>query len=224
MNFSLKSTSKVVGRLMTHRFRWVAAFFIVCIVGVGYLLFLNPKISDIRKVGVFNLQRTKDQLAIKQEVYAATKELTQRYNQLQLADLAKLKELLPEQNSIPDLFVGIEAIAIESGLKLENVGFTVAASEKTKPAVVPVNTEETEKTQQQPTPLTTGTATDAATGAVQKTSVSFTVSGGSGYADLKRFLTNIETSLRLLDVQSLAYATPGEEERYLISAIIYSLR
>lgn len=209
------------------RFRWVSFGIVAAIVLSGTFFFLFPKFSEIRKVGIFDLQKAENQFDLKQQIFATTKELTNAYDALNLQDVEKLEAMLPKQQDLPNMFVQVEAIAEASGMKLDNVGFTDlgAASQAVQAArVTPPSNEESgsSNTNASATAPKTPKVLDPRN-ALRKMSVAFSVSGGNGYEDLKRFLTNVESSVRMLDIQSLSYS-PGGQGRYQINAITYFLQ
>lgn len=222
MNFSTQQLQHSLIKLINKRFRLIAGIVVVVVLALGFVLFLNPKIEEIRKVGTFNLETTKEQLRLKDELIETTNSLISKYEQLELDNLEKLSKMLPATQDIPAMFVQIEALALASGLKLNNVGFAQldasAVTRANSAAVIAENDD---------TAIPTPSAPTAPKEALKEMSVTFSVSGGQGYEHLKEFLTNLESSIRLLDVQSLTYAPsgPGDEasEQYQITAVTYSL-
>lgn len=222
MALSTKQLRRSLNRILSMRFRWVSFSVITIIVLLGYYFFLNPKLSEIRRVGVFDLARTKEQLELKRDIYQTTKELHDRYNQLNLENVELLAGLLPDRQQLPELFVQVEALALASNLRLDNVGFAeVGTTSAATRAAAPATGEGGAAAAK--TPPAPQAAAVRSRQTLKKLSVTFSVSGGNGYSDLKKFLANVESSLRLLDVQSLSY-TPGEDERYQINAITYYLQ
>lgn len=225
MALSTKQVTRQLSRILATRFRLVSFIVVALILLIGGFFFLYPKFSEIRTVGVFDLQRTQNQLDLKRQIVDETQNLTKIYDNLNLDDVAKLQELLPKEEDLPNLFVQVEAIATASNLRLENVGFTDlgAAAKAAVPVAAAATTDETTGTTT--TPKTTATPVTHVTAAsLHQVSVSFTVSGSSGYNDLKTFLTNVESSIRIFDIQSLSYAPTGQAEQYQINAITYYLQ
>lgn len=232
MAFSLQQFPKRLSRLIAGRFRLVSFLVVALVVVLGYFLFLSPKIVQVREIGVFDLKRTEEQLRLKQDIAAATEALAKKYEELNLDDVQRLKAFLPSSADLPALFVQVEAIALASGLRLDAVGFT-ELGKTTGRSVVP--TEGAGESDEATGPTNAASNSNANSnvsvpsrasqrGTVQKLSVTFSVSGGHGYADLKTFLSNLESSIRLLDVQSLGYTPSEEEEKYTINAVTYYLQ
>lgn len=207
-------------RLLSARFRLISVAMIVVILTLGYVLFLSPKISEVRRVGVFDLARTKEQLRLKQEIFDATQRLSNIYDTLGLDDVTRLASVLPKEQDLPAMFVQVDALARASGLQLDNVGFTdltAAAKGGASPSATEGGAAATAPAAAL-TPQPTGSRD-----VLRKMSVTFSVSGGGGYEDLKRFMTNVESSIRLLDVQSFAYTPGDQQEKYQVNAITYYL-
>ncbi len=218
---------RTLNDLIAKRFRLFAVGITILFVVLGYFSFLGPKFNEIKEVGVFDLKSSRERLELKQQILDQTSALTEKYQTLGLEDQEKLKALLPTQADLPSMFVQIEAIGLASGLKLGNVNFTDSKPAATTRVAAPVAEEDTGTgAKTTTTPAVTAPAATAnadALASIRKVTVTFTVSGGQGYDHLKRFLSDIESSIRVLDVQSLAYSPSSSDkgESYSINAIAY---
>lgn len=220
--------NRSLNKFVALHFRPFAAMTSALVLIVGYLVFLNPKVSEIRKVGFFDLQRSRNQLELKQYILEATKSLTKKYNDLNVQNTTALASFLPKEPDLPALFVQTEALAIAAGLQMENVNFSLPTQVGSQGQPASANTERSATTAVQPAANTTaGSSVVASNGttAIKQLSVTFTASGGRGYSDLKKFLTTVESNSRLFDVQSLTYTPPQKDqtESYLINAVTYYL-
>lgn len=213
---------KSFDQLLARRFRLFSFATVTVIVLVSLMTFLWPKLTEIRDVGLFDLQRTREKLAVEQEILQATKALVAKYQQFNTEDLEKLRNILPDEPDLPTLFVQVEALALAAHLNLNSVGFADLAPSTTTTAPATQGLPE-EKTVEETKPIPVVQAAELPAG-IKHLNVNFTVSGGQGYGNLKDFLATIESSLRLLDIQSLSYAPDlgGEqEESYQIRALTY---
>lgn len=202
MKLQFPKTLKEVNQQLTEHFVVYATIIVVVLIALGFVFLINPKITEIRSFGILNLRQTQDQLSTSKENLRITSSIVDQYRQLSGDELQKLKAALPADSELPAMFVQVEAIALSSGLRLNNVSFTNTASTASS--------------------TTTKSAASGPAG-LRQMQVSFTVVGGHGYASLKNFLATLETSVRLLDVQALTY-TPlksTDEETYVISAVTY---
>lgn len=224
MAVSTKQFLRRFNHILITRFRWVSFSIVAIIVLFGTFFFLLPKFSEIRKVGVFDLQRTQDQLDLKQQVFETTKELANIYDVLNQQDIKKLEAMLPKKQDIPNMFVQVEAIAEASGMNLDSVGFTDlgTANQAGRTTAAATTSEDTENTNAAATPPTTPSSVEPRN-PLRKMSVTFSVSGDNGYTALKGFLTNVESSVRMLDIQSLSYS-PDSQGQYQINAITYYIQ
>ena len=226
MKLTAKQLLCQFNHILVTRFRWISFSVVAIIVLTGTFFFLYPKFSEIRKVGVFDLQRTQNQLELKQQIFATTKELAGVYDVLNQQDVKKLEAMLPKKQDIPNMFVQVEAIAESSGMKLQSVGFTdLGAANQTgrAAAAAPSDEETTAKNTNATPPTQTAPTTSEPRNILRKMGVTFSVSGENGYADLKGFLTNVESSVRMLDIQSFSYTTDSQGQ-YQINAITYYLQ
>lgn len=212
MKFDTRQFRKVIVKQIQLRFRLVAGAVIVIILGIGYLSFLAPKVTELRRVGSLDLVQTDEQLALKEDVLTATKSVVGKFDSLQAEKFEKLSKILPSEDDIPSLFVQMESLAIASGLVLGSVSFAdLGAETPTNPILAPSSVDET--------------TTRAPTAGLRQLSITMSVSGSDGYANLKRFLTNLESHIRLLELQSFVYAPSASGlEEYQISAKTYYLK
>lgn len=214
-----------VNKFVSLRHRYFVVAIILIVVAAGYVTVLNPKLSEIRQVGFFDLQRTRNQYDLKVKIRDATKSLVKKYNNLNLADTASLKGVLPNGTDLPDLFVWVEGMAAASGLRVSNVNFSLPLTVTGSAAQQEDDLGVTTSKQAATTPATSKTATSDEKNGIKKLDVTFTVVGGHSYDDLKKFLGIVESSSRIFDVQSLSYAPApvDQEESYLINAVTYYL-
>lgn len=219
MTLSLNRILHAFNTLLAKHLRWFAVLSVILLLAVSYLTVLRPKLDSIRTVGLFSLQRSRDKLDIEQQLLQDTQDLVVQYRQLNADDATKLKAVLPSDVDIPSLFVQVEAIALTSGLRLTNVSFTDLGETRASQGTA------AKQEAAASSGATNTVRTNTRNLSVKQANVTFTVSGGRGYGSLKEFLTNIESSIRLLNVQSLAYAPEksGDAEGYLIVATTYYL-
>lgn len=218
---------KSIKRFIALHFRPIAIGTAAAVLAVGYLLFLNPKVAEIRTVGFFDLQRTRSQLELKQRILETTQSLVKKYSDLNVNDAAALTALLPAEPELPDLFVQTEALAVAAGLQMENVNFSLPAPQGVAGQPAAANADGSAAAAAPSTNPATQPVVVASNGktAMKQLSVTFTASGGRGYSDLKKFLATIESSSRIFDVLSLSYtpAQTDQAESYLINAVTYFL-
>lgn len=201
MNRLLSSLSKLVEK----RYRITQIVLIVVLLALAYFLVLGRQITSIRNDGLFTLQQSKQKQAAERELLQYTQSVVDKYTKANVQDAARLRAMAPAKPDLPAMFVQVDALARAAGLQLNNVNFANVSATPTGTAA-----------------STGGAATSAV---LKQMAVTFSVSGGSGYASLKSFLGTLENSVRLLDVQSIAYA-PGKEgaaESYQVNAVAYYL-
>lgn len=193
-----------IAQQLNQRFTIFATLTVLIFLTVGFILVINPKISEIRSFGIFNLQRTREQRDDVAESLRLTRSVVGSYNAINMQDSEKLQSVLPTSADLPAMFIQVEALALGAGLRLNNVSFTTASTVRSGTKTTKVDEKE----------IPSG---------LQQMQVNFTVSGGHGYASLKNFLGTLESSVRLLNVQSLTYSPvqTGEEETYTITALSY---
>ncbi len=171
-------------------------FIIVAFIG-GAFLVLRPMIETIKET---NAQTTSRLLTIDQErVYVASLDQSVAAAQsIPSATLDQVNRALPHDPRTPELLVQFGAAAARNQLRIDSIGFNVTRS--------------------------------SSAGAESKTSVTNLIAPlditlaihAHNYFDMKRFLTDIETSLRLIDVTGMTTSGVGTDLTYTLQLRTYS--
>jgi Tfp pilus assembly protein PilO len=161
---------------------------ILSFIGVVVLL-------DIPMVqGIFDLKnQIKEQqksLEEKQNLISIVEKLRDTYESNK-ETLNKLEYIIPGNQEIPNLIVQMEAIAVKGGLILKEINFT---------------TEEKSNTKNQEA----GSGEKQIAGDYKSLTVDANLTGD--YAAFERFLNTVEENIRLIDIESIIFATESETE------------
>lgn len=202
----MKRIKTALTAFIDKRSRLAQVVVVVVLIALAYALLLGRQITSLRTDGILTLQQNRQKQAAERDALQYTQNIVDKYAKANVQDVAKLRALAPSTPDLPAMFVQVEALARAAGLQLNNVNFTGAAAA-------------------QPGSAKSASGEAAAGGLLKQMTATFSVSGGSGYASLKNFLATIESSVRLLDVQSISYAPSkeGAAETYQINAVTYSL-
>ncbi|HXK35230.1 MAG TPA: hypothetical protein VJ103_01860 [Candidatus Paceibacterota bacterium] len=150
---------------------------------VSFVLFTNPLWIEVQALmaerAAFN-----EALGSSKQFQTLRAELVGRFNGLPKADLEKLARMLPDNPDSIRLITQIERIASDHGFVINNIKF-----EEPKAAIETRFVGETA----------------AATRSYQVFSLEFSIGGGR-YNDFVALLEDIESSLRLIDIDSLAFS------------------
>ncbi len=130
-----------------------------------------------------------EELANKKTYFENVKKLISNYQKINSQDIEKIAKVLPSEKDIAGLFVQIEALAEEAGLNL--LGLDIAERKE-----VP----ELEKFK------------------VRELGITLNLSGGDYFA-FKKFLSAVESNLRIIDIDSINFA--AEAESYALSLKTY---
>lgn len=187
---------------LNQRFTVFAVVTVLVLLTAGFVIVINPEISAIRSFGLVRLQQTRADRNDVAESLRLTRSVVESYRLVSVQDSAKLQSVLPSSSDLPAMFIQVEAIALSAGLRLNNISFTTTAPARRSGATTP----------------------QSAPPGFQQLQVTFNVTGGRGYPSLKNFLATVESSVRLLDVQSISYSPQktSDEETYVINAVSYS--
>jgi Tfp pilus assembly protein PilO len=186
-----------VQTLLTNYFRWIAVGAAVGVLALGYFLVLDSKISALRTSGVLERAQVESALAGKREYLTQLRASLEKFKtSLSPSDLAGIDGFIPTGPDFPGLLLALEAIAASANLQLDSmnvneIGQVVAASGSAD------QVGSGEAAAQAATPSGVN---------LQTQDVNVTVSGGSSYEAFKRFITQVESSRRLLDVVSVSFS------------------
>lgn len=154
----------------------------------GYWLLIGPKIRAVQaSVGmVLHGEEAVKQNLEAQLTYLAS--LAGKRSQFSDADINQITAALPNDPAVPELLASLESIARESSDGIEGVDLSIVEPSKVSGAKA----------------LAAATEKDNLPAGVRAVEVSISLSARP-YAQVKTLLSNIEKSLRLLDVTSLLY-------------------
>lgn len=152
---------------------------------------LVGKIKDLRS----QKSEVEGVLANSRQIQNRRDELIEKYNGIGAADLARLKKLLPAQTNDGGLIVQFDNLAKNRGLILKSLAITEKEESKNKaPSFAAAET--TQKEQET---------------VYQEAELNFKVAGF--YQNLTAFLEDLEKSLRVMDVDSIAFSS-GDKDVY----------
>ncbi|MDD5109717.1 MAG: hypothetical protein PHI63_00700 [Patescibacteria group bacterium] len=176
-------------RLFTRFYPELVIGSIITVLAVGYFWFLQTGFQQILTQEHYNLESIKADADYLDGHLRDLQLLNDKYSQFNRSAMDKFTAILPVEPDLPGLFVQMEAIAKQSGFLLHNVQF--AENKTDNPATV---------------------ASEQVVGAVPKISaiasvgIVASVSGGD-YFQLNGFLDSLEANMRLLDVESVNFAS-----------------
>jgi len=145
-------------------------------------VFLNPLWSSI-KVLRNEINQKKLTLTAIEELLAKTQELNQEYQGLE-EEGQKVPFALPKEKDIPYLLVQFDALAASNGLLLESMNFGQAEQEK----------ENSYQVLDQPKKI------------LSFPSLSLNIKMSGSYDAFRGYLTNLENSVRSMDVHSIKFS------------------
>ncbi|MFH0853743.1 MAG: hypothetical protein V1853_05050 [bacterium] len=207
-------------KLIFEQFRYILIAVAVIILVVGYVIIIGPELNEIRQLGLSDRNTEQKLLEDRGEYLTRVEEMLDRYDDLNKRSLEELDQVLPKKSDIADLFVIVDDLVEQSDLQLNSIA--IAPASLSQPGAASsqqsVNTGST-SAGQNTLLLNTG---------LKSFDISISVSGGRSYEHFKEFLTNIENSLRIFNVQSLNFnpaqalsRNPGElteqKETYTIN-------
>ncbi|MEK7125731.1 MAG: hypothetical protein AAB880_02325 [Patescibacteria group bacterium] len=170
--------------LQYYKLATLAACLVIML--LGYFLLIAPKISTVQNIANTVLQKEEaKQAALKKRIeYLVNLEAARQ--QISNDDIARIGYMLPSEPGVPELLVSLESISVESFVKFENIQFSKLDADPGRPGSAP-------------------TKGSAVPGGAEAIEIQLTV-GNTPYSNVKTLVSNIEKSLRLMDVAALLYS------------------
>lgn len=177
------------------RFSWAIMLVSVVIVfGLGYLWFIRGGWEEIRTRRRYNLLQTQTQANYLEGHFADLRRLSEQLSRVNREQLARFTTVLPAEPDVPGLLVQIAEIAKQSGLLVNSIQFSNVEASAAQPGG---GSDEAVLPEQRPM------------AELETVAINLSVSRGN-YAKLKQFLTNLESSLRLIDVATVNFSGSDE--------------
>lgn len=201
-----KNDQPTLALQITNRYlRWVLLLLAGVVFFLGYVFVLDAQIADVQNAARESLPaklKVRDDLkAIKIELDEAVLDY-EKIKVSKKAALDRIRLLLPSTSEYGDLFTMLNTLTTLSGMKM--VSITITLPDDSKPQ------QRRGAAAQQPA----GTEDDPVTsGLVRALSIQISVEGGT-YETFKKYLSNVERNIRLLDIKSLSF----EGSSYIPSA------
>lgn len=178
----------------------IAAFLVALL--VCYFFALWPKTNSLKADKNSNVPQIKSQMGVLEEYFQKNKLLSQRvadYQKKHNAEFEKLSYILPSEAKIPELIAQMDALSKANG-------FSVNSMDISQSEAVKKFSEEAEAVEE---------------AGLKNINISLDLSGGD-YLAFKKLLGDIEKHLRLLDVNSIDFASAqGTEGGYKLNINTY---
>lgn len=156
----------------------------VVIAGVVFYFYIDPTYAEIREL---RKEEATLNAALSRalELQATRDQLLSRYNTFNPDDLARLEKLLPDHVDNVRLALDMDSLAAQYGMRIRNVSI--------------------EKADEKKTPARQAKAVGPDERMYESMVLSFTVTGQ--YDTFRTFLADLEQSLRLVDIESVSFAS-----------------
>lgn len=176
-------------------FKVITPLAVILILVFGFIFLLKPKYNEVKVSGALNLEAKQASLANKESQLSQLQELVDNYNGLARGNIDKIEKILPREEDIPGLLAQLEKV-------VKNNGFNILSLD--------INSVQ-------------NLSKDKQKDLIKKLALTLTIEGG-GYTNLKLFLNQIETNLRLFDVGSLNFTSGSNLYTLNISTYYSSIK
>ncbi len=162
----------------------------VIVIGVLVFLLILPSYKNMEDINE-KIISSREALEEKQETSSSLKKMREEYQQVE-DDVEKINMVLPQGKEISSLLVQLEAMALDAGLFCESVN-PISTGEESGSATEAVGEEETKE-------ITF----------YKPLSVSVELSGS--YKSFKKYLSDIEKNIRIIDITSITISKADSKE------------
>lgn len=171
-------------------------FLIAASIGV-FMVLVRPNYESLQSIRT-QIASDRASLETAKKLKASREQLIADYNQIPKADLDGLKTLLPDSVDNIRLIIQIDALATKNGLSvLRNVDYKLAEEKKVATTATPAQQ-------------------DAAKKPYGEFIITFQTVGQ--YKNFLAFLSDLEQNLRLVDVTSVDFTSPDNQQQVSNSA------
>lgn len=170
--------------------------FVIGLAVASAVVFLRPIINGIKQTNADVEQRITT-IQDERRYLSTLEQSVAAARSIEPNTLAKVESALPDESAIPSLLLQFGDAAQRNGLKIDNISFTDIRPAQTGPA-----------------------ARSATTTNVQPVDITVALRARN-YLDVKRFLTDVESSLRLMDVLGMTSGLTGAELAYTLQLRTY---
>lgn len=184
----------------------------VILIGVAlatFFAFVNPTYSEVKLLRA-DSARYDEALTSAQQLQAERDALNEKYRNLSAADLERLNKLLPDNVDNIRLIINLQQMAQTYGMAVSSVKFDAAAANTAKGSQ-------------------TAAVSAAEVAQAQKDygvfDLEFTTNGS--YENFQKFLKDLESSLRITDIQSVGFTSDSTAKQgylYTIKLKTYWLK
>ncbi len=190
---------EILSKLMTVYFRYVLLGSAALLAIIGYVVIIQPLFDKVQVTGILELQRQTNLLTERTEHLKKLEGMVDAYRKAIVGRERFADLIVPNSPEVPRLFEILNTIAVESGMTLDGVvvvkGTSIGSTGSTG------TTTSGSKSSAEAKAITRL----ATVGTLQVLSVSYNVTGPTGYDSFKQLLGNLERSQRLFDLNSMTY-------------------
>lgn len=172
-----KALKRRIAFIFSQYFVLVVIGFVVVILGLGYLIFIQGIVSDIQEVGMVDLTSQLQTLDQRRVTLERLEDLQLQYQQITHDQVRQVESVLPTAAEIPQIMIELKDFVLQNQLDLRALDSG---------------------------PLQEPVAAPSAT--VKTLNISLTIDGIVSYAKLKDFLDNVSQRLPLLELNAISYS------------------
>lgn len=167
---------------------------------VGFAFYLKPEWAAFRSVRQETdiLRQTSEELDALAQNY---QKLLATINSVSAADIERVRQALPQNQEGARLLTTLETLANKHGLALKQVDISVTFAQGQSPAVAPGRSV--------PRPNTANPAPNPTASGARELPITLAVNGS--YEAFKAFLRDLESNLRIIDVQSIVFTAANQD-------------
>lgn len=171
-------------------FKYLVILGVVILISSGYFFFLRPMMNSIQDIKR-QQQEKNDFFKIKEAEWLKLKKQVDTFTAVEKKDLDMLDNMIPKYGNSEELMAYIDVISRKSGFILNDISILDTKTKKDKDQRSSISAEKSK------------------INGLHTVGVKFSVGNKGGYQNLKRFLSTLEGSSRIIDITNLQYSPEG---------------
>ncbi len=179
-------------KVFVKLFPFLLSFLLLAVAVASYFFLFAPAWARLQPGGEYDVAAKQDELDSAAAYYSKVKKLQTNFDLVRAEDsYTKMERALPASQDLPALLVTLEALAGESGMKVEGVEVSEPQGD-IRAVAAPAG---------QPQPVS---AIPVPPAGIRKVNIVLRL-GAADYGAFKDFLTRVESNLRLFDLISFNF-------------------
>lgn len=207
MKFGINKNA--IFQIVDKYFLYLALFFVLVIISIGFNYIVLPVWRDIRSVDVVKVKEQQKQLDDLRAYVVQLKRMRDQYSLVDYNDVKRLEDVLPRNFDEQTTYLKVQNFVRQSGLSMTSLNIVSGSTASSQTGEISRRS-------------TAATGTASASGRVVEVGIDVGVNGLQTYTQFKNFLQLLEQEAPLLQLTSLTYPISGASATFSLKTYYLS--